>query len=700
MLFAKYFAAYIYDPGKGAFSGGSYTDGGYKYIPEMTPKYGTGRGGIISNGVVADGDDGRPGASDDSTGPVEPSLAGGKGTLTAPGDGLNAGLFGFGGDASKTNTGWTSSAGGGSGWFGGGSAFLDGGGGGGSNFCYSNNDYCEQGIKAAGFDNYGNPVFSPPDWLNRGLWVGVNPSTTTHYYENIALYDINTRHITEYDKYKVSLGLAYDRFIELRSLAAGNGLVLISKPNTMIRINKNTGTIDNIGTIVQYSGSDFEWTPDTSYDLASYHFILWGAQGGTIMYTPAGMQGLTYQQYTGGFGGAIGGVFDIPTFHTTLDKDGNEVQELTKLYINVGQAGNTSRLQRAWNGGGNGDGGSTSGGGATDIRWTPNGGSWQGNLSKRFIVAGGGGGCIGSGGAGGDNTPKPPFKEPQITPEEDDDKEEGVIVIPGEDKPPYFLVNDLSLVYVTIKYFTQSELPSVYDLSCTLYVDGGNEGVLYQDFRINTVSGVIELVYPLDQIYPENTETHWVTLIAKIKTSIMLVIPDKGINIRVETRARQNESNNNLDITKQPIFVRLLEKLRITDRYNVSFSELGKDITTEITDKFNIIDKYAIQLKAVELLKISILENLSFKDFNNISTEQAPVIGNILLSKLEGINLIDKVNIIINEIEHQSRGDVEHLGINDLSNITFKSVELLKLKVVESLVLSDINNIEEVDNNE
>lgn len=694
MLFAKYFPAYIYDFSNGAWGGGSWSGSGGSWIPNFIVKYGTGRGGIITQASDADGDDGRPGVSDNATGVADPSLAGGKGTLTSPGDGLHKGQFGFGGNAQESVNGWTSSAGGGSGWFGGGSSFLNAGGGGGSNYCYSLNDLGISGADAVGYNNEGKPLYNPPDWLKAGLWVGIDIETLQHYSANKALYVTNCRHTNEYERYKTELGNAFEDYIRLRRLADGNGLILISEPNKLISYDKNISTIQNIATIIEFTGKSVSWKPPED---GKYHFILWGAQGGTIMYTPEGAQGLEYQQYTGGFGGAIGGIFELTKTYKGLDENNNEIDIETELFMYVGQRGLVNmRLQRSWNGGGNADGGCTSGGGATDIRWkgSDGGTGWQTGLYERLIVAGGGGGIMGSG--NGNELPQPPFgpgKNENVS--GGGDSESGEIVIPPDGNLPYFLVNDKSLVYVTIKYFTQSDLPPNYDIGCTIYINGGNEGILYQSFEIDPVNELVELVYPLDQVYLPNTDTHWVTISAKINTNVMFIIPDNGITIRVETRANPNEPDSDLDENKRPVFIRRVEKFSLIDLNKVTLILPPQPINESLEEKFILVDMYNVELKAVQLLKLSIVEQLSLTDLNDVKMDSPQPPGDIILKKLEGINLVDKVKAIMKDVVKQQNDSVEQISINDITSVKMKKAQTIRVSIVEQLSSTDIINIKE-----
>ena len=115
-----------------------------------------------------------------------------------------------------------------------------------------------------------------------------------------------------------------------------------------------------------YSGDSFIWTPPSK--INSLHFDVYGAQGGR----------------SGGKGGSVSGDFAvIPSM----------------LHVYVGGMGSSSNsAPGGFNGGGtsgNGHGDQGSGGGASDLRISP-------NLSDRVVVAGGGGGTGGwIGGAGG-----------------------------------------------------------------------------------------------------------------------------------------------------------------------------------------------------------------------------------------------------------------------------------------------------------
>lgn len=682
MMWASYFQGYLYNWGDGQFGGGNWSGGGGGWIPDQLPKYGTGRGGIINGMVFADGDDGRPGASDAATGPVEPSLAGGKGTLTSPGAGVNDGGFGYGGRAQLTADGYNISAGGGSGWFGGGAAFIDAGGGGGSNYCLADDI-----ISLEGRSNI--KEYQPPYWFKPGLWVGVDIQTAQHYINNLELYTTNTRHISEYNGMKSSLGEAYQAFIDLHIRANGNGLCLISRPNTMITINRIDGTIDNIDTIVEYTGKEFSWTPPIEAD---YHFILWGAQGGTVNYEPPSAS--LYQSYTGGFGGAVSGIFNLAPTHKEIQPTGEEIDVDTVIGIYVGQAGNQVRGYNTYNGGGNaGGGGSTSGGGATDLRWSLVGG-WKGNLYDRFLVAGGGGGCIGA------NFGNPPV-EP-ITPGGggnsiiEGDKDKGEIKIP-DDEPIMFLVNDRSLVYVTITYYTPSLLPDNTSLSCTLYINNGNEGVLYQKFEAKPVGGIIELVYELDQVYPPNTPTHLVGLSVTIQTNVMFIIPSNGVNIRVETRAGVNEPNSDWENKEPPIIKSNNLVLSLLSSIKAVLTSPPEDEYLRFKTALTLLSEIKTSIKEIEKVFIRLTTPLDLINSNKLDIRDIPTPGDKLIRLNSTLDLISSIGIKLENIQEDSLKDTNRLSLDSRVKAVLRDIDQVKMNMQTNLEM--INIIKEEDTN-
>lgn len=707
MLFAKYFRAYIYDFGSGK-QGGGLSYGGGRGKPNCRTNLktaSTGRGGIVTSKSPSDGENGRPGATDNSTGPTEAGGSGKGADIGAGGTGFHPGGFGFGGFAIGAGAyrGLTQSAGGGSGWFGGGSSFMDAGGGGGSSWCYSYTPDGLSGLSAV-------VDYNPPPWLSFVEWIGVSESTLDYYENNIELFDVNTRHLDEYNKFRGSLGEAFDAFCRLHTRAAGNGLILISEANKKIEIDRENGSINNILEIIEYSGSSFQWSPP---EAGVYEFILWGAQGGTTMYTPAGMQGLTYQQYTGGFGGAIGIFIDLPT---TYEDPYGETKDVV-IDCLVGQQGSTVKGQSAWNGGGNGSN-ATGGGGASDLRFESNvGASWQSNLGNRFVVAGGGGGCIGTGNGG---TPTSPFTEPSLPgPNDPNFDDEDDWTFPDGEGPQYFLVNDRSIVYVDISYFAQSTIPEGTKLNCTISIDNGREGVLSQDFEIEPVSGFVELTFPLDQLYPVNSETHWVTITAEISglnQLDMFAIPSSGLIIRVETVAGVNEPNSNTDYNRRTLFGYNIDSFNFGDICRIYFEESPPtgDIHLSTVDGFNFDDSVRIKLKTIENIKISVLEkfnsivdnidprfknvivdyiknidSFNFDDDANAYNDMPP--GDILLHILEQFNLRELVEEQLKQIEDKSSFGTDSFNQSDEASVRLVPVQIVRISNIDSFNIQDKN---------
>lgn len=688
MLFAEFFPAYVYKINQGA---GSYTDwtGGGGGVVEKSPEYSTGRGGITrkKNGELGvNGEPGRPGANDSISAPATPSLCGDGGKLDGGGQGLHDGQLFFGGNATSTTSPafGTTSAGGGSGLFGGGSAFILAGGGGGSTWVLSENDSGIKGWKAI------KEIFNVdyPEWLDVPRWIGVDKSTLSYFEENEALFDVNTMHTYEYDYagWKSRLGEAYLPFVQLHSEAGGHGLILISKCNETIQIDKENGQITGIDEIVKYSGQCVEWSPVLP---GQYEFILWGAQGGTSFYTRPEDDSVPGQSYTGGFGGSCGFFINLtPTHFETIDDVLTEVP--TKLFLRVGQMGEYTRLKNSWNGGGNADT-ATGGGGSTDVRWKDTAGdtSWQSHYEFRLAVAGGGGGCIGT--AHGGAPVGPVDKGDKGNNQEIEEDEETTINIVEDDEPLYFLVNDLSLVYVTIQYYSSASLPKNSHAGCLLYINNGQEGVLYQEFKINPVSGLLELVFPLDQVYPENTETHWVTLTPEVRTNTQFIVPDGGVHIRVETRKRVNEANVELF---KPIVLRAVETLKLLDTCHVELVGRVEDINLSIVEKLNLFDTFETTFKAVEMVYLSVVDKLSVFDTTQVNLESLQV-GDIEMSIFETLKLVDMFKDTLVELVEKTDTTSETASIVDNVNVSLRQIEKLFVTVVEKLAVVDKTEIRE-----
>lgn len=656
MLFAKFFPAYVYPINEGSGAYDDWTGGGGGLVSK-SPEYSTGRGGITfkDDGTLGvNGEPGRPGASDAVTSPASPSLCGDGGYLDAGGQGLHNGQLFFGGNATSTTSPvfGTTSAGGGSGLFGGGSAFIMAGGGGGSSWVLSNTDPGQMGLRAI-LRQF--PKLTPPDWLGVPIWIGIDPTTSKYYNRNKALFDINTYHLYEYEYkgYKSSLGPAYQAFTDLHTLAGGNGLILISRPNETIEINKDTGNIDGIGDIIKYTGQCVAWTPP---EQGVYEFILWGAQGGTVFYTTPDDANFAGQSYTGGFGGSIGFFIELSPTHTEIVDDVEQEVDTT-LFLRVGEMGKYVRLQNSWNGGGNGDTAS-SGGGSTDVRWYDVAGDtgWQANYQYRLAVAGGGGGAIGSGTGGTPIFPAEPGDTGNTKPLDPDIEEDVPIVPDPNDEPLYFLVNDRSLVYVTIKYYSSASLPTNSHAGCLLYINNGQEGVLYEEFKIDPVSGTVEIVYSLDQVYPANTPTHWVTLTPEVRTNTQFIVPSGGVHIRVETRKGVNEP----DVPQyKPLVLTLVDTLYLNDTVGVKVNEVTGDIYITITDELLLNDTIGVMLQAIDMLHLTIEEELAIKDIAQCMLESGPT-GDIDLSILENLNLVEQVsnNLVQLSIDNDSNSEM------------------------------------------
>ena len=643
MLFSKYFAAVTYPINRGSSGGGYWSGGGGGGpTPIVTPQ--TGRGGVTfepyTGKSIFNGDNGRPGASDAATTLVDPSLVGFGGNLVSGGQGLHDGQLFFGGNATMATAHQfgNTSAGGGAGLFGGGSAFMDGGGGGGSSWVYSQNHYGLEGLNSL---RRLIPDFKVPEHLGVPEWIGVDTSTLDYFKKNRELFTVNTYHTYEYDYagFKGSLGKAYGAFLNLHNRALGNGLILVSEPNKSIVINRETGSIDGISSIIEYTGRQVEWKPPVD---GRYEFILWGAQGGTVFYTRPEDQSYPGQSYTGGFGGAVGLFLDLTVTYT--DDDGY-IQD-TVLYLLVGQRGLINSSTRPWNGGGNSVNASC-GGGETDIRWEgqADSPSYQSTFTSRLAVAGGGGGCINTGNGGGQ--PHLPIDKPgNSNPLQGENPDDTYKIVKD---PPYFLVNDRSIVYVTIRYISTETLPSNSQAGCLLFINSGIEGVLYKDFKIDPVQGVVEIKYKLSSIYPKNTETHWVTLEPEVRTNTRFIVPNNGVTIRVETEEGVNEPVGD---HSPIIIVNKVETLDFFDSLSVFFETFGGDIRINVFETLEtILDKLDINFKEISYIRVDILETFKYllDKYNILFVEPQPQ-GDININISEFVRLLDLININLVEM--------------------------------------------------
>ena len=690
MLFAEFFPAYVYPLNQGDSEYKDWFGGGGGLI-EKSPNYSTGRGGITFNKdghLGVNGEPGRPGASDSLSSPATPSLCGDGGYLDGGGQGLNNGQLFFGGNASSViepSFGITS-AGGGGGLFGGGSAFILAGGGGGSTWVYSNTIQGDTGWQAI---KQVFPNVEYPEWLDTPRWIGIDTSTLDYYKKNEALFDVNTYHTYEYEYagWKSKLKGAFLPFIDLHSEAGGNGLILISSPNKKIEIDVESGQILGINEVIKYSGECVSWVPP---EVGEYEFILWGAQGGTAYYTRPDDEYIPNQSFTGGFGGSCGFFINLSPTHTEVI-DTIETEVNTTLYLRVGQMGEYTRLKRAWNGGGNADT-ATGGGGSTDVRWLDIEGntSLELNYQYRLAVAGGGGGCIGTGHGG---PPIGPIEDGDRgnTKDIEDTEEDEVVNIVEDSEPLYFLVNDLSLVYVNIKYYSSASLPKNSHAGCLLYINNGQEGVLYQEFSINPVSGLLELVFPLDQVYPKDTKTHWVTLTPEVRTNTQFIVPKGGVHIRVETRKRVNEPNIKL---YKPLVFSLIDKLSIIDTWNVKLVGRIEDIKVSVTEKVMFLDIFKVTMRAIEYVYGSVIEKLGIVDKSEVNLESIPK-GDIDLYIFEKLKLVDMFKEAYERFEDEHSIKSDTASIVDSVNVKLMPVERLNVAVIEKLGAIDINNIKE-----
>lgn len=604
---------------------------GFNYVGQSwndyRPKFGdssTGNGTGCGGDLSGAGDKGKPGAGDEHFPPSTPSLCGAGGTLAGPGTGYLNGTLGRGANGSQTMNSYVSSAGGGGGLFGGGSSMLSGGGGGGSSFVLS------------GFGLYAIPTYLLNTILsdNRhnsfiGQWVGIEGDTSIIQYDEDEgiygcpwLYDLNTTSNAFYlSKWETVMGtVGYNFLKSFRQNINNDGAVYISNVNELIEIKKTQyGDIENnipeewslegVGEEFLYTGECVKYTiPETG----NYHIICYGACGGDYAHG--------VYQFMGGFGGFASGIFYF--------------EAGTDIFVYVGQQGNIGTYPGAWNGGGFGAGGQTSGGGASDVRWDGEDEStdWQSTLNTRFIVAGGGGGCNGmvSG-----QLPSGVIVEGDNTSFDNDVDDNRDIKHKKEIKIKNlkYLVNDRSIVYVKINYYTQVELREDAKIVCILYVNGGKDGVLQAEMVPTPERGVYEFIYHLSDIYPQGTKTKNVTIDVTIKGNVGFLIPEGGVNIRVETSVAPGEGHEygegpsllkiidtvgfkeliHLAITNAPVETipkSIIEKIKLSDIGKIDITFLDKT-EADSEDTVGASEKIKLNIKHLSLLdKVQMIETI------------------------------------------------------------------------------------------
>lgn len=549
--------------------------------------YGTGRGGYYKD---PNGDSGKPGLGDEILQLPDFVMCGSGGTLNYGGAGLWDGLFGI----QKTiyNDQYQISAGAGGGWFGGGFSMLGGGGGGGSSFVLSQLGFSEltSNMKYKIINYYISKL--PPEVAESmteeealeyirsffGRWYDVESNDPKTY---PWLYGLNTRErsILEQEGFGI--------FADFRESLDGNGAVLISNPNSIIRFDKDnpedtTGSFKNLGQQFMFTGSSQEWiVPITG----TYHIIAYGACGGD-RWRPE-------YEYLGGFGGCASGLFHF--------------EAGTKLYIDVGGKGNPNIYQFV--NGSKGFGGCTGGGSSSCVRYE------KGVEESRILVAGGGGGIYASS-ADGTNPP------PDMT------QSGGIIINPPRDengdyveddnkedidlRNMKFMVNDLSTVHVLVKSYNQLEVPDFAKLDCSIYINDGQEGELYQTIKAEGGIFTHEFQFPLNTIYPPNTPTHEVTIEAILNTNFYSIIYTKDIIVWVTTDWRLDDGTvpdnkikicNKYDsyefedyietqvLRKREITKEIEELIGIEDLYEL-FKESATNPEVDLSDLININDWY------------------------------------------------------------------------------------------------------------
>ena len=618
-------------------------DGGGNYTQDYSSPWGFSFGSNVAflpSGGGGGGTQGQNGKTDPSDAFVKltgeyRSLAGAGADMYNYGKGRSDGKFGVGGGEHIGQT----SAGGGGGWFGGGSGFIKAGGGGGSGFCLTEN---ETSIPAG----YGKVNF---EFNEESGDMQVNELETFH---------------TEYAEF-----------------------LAVSPPDYETDVNNFSGRVEIITPfnveplIFEYTGGVQEFTIPVEGD---YRIKCYGAQGG-------GMNGVTDPKYTGGRGGRT-----EATFH---------FKQGTNLYIYVGQVGRVQTGFQAFNGGGIGDGWMNGGGGASDVRWARGelDHDWMSTIGCRFIVAGGGGGTGGS---------NPPFDDSSIgsiigidngftsEPDKIATPEGNQIDRTGLLEPQFYLVSHHSIAEVNILYSTSARLPRGARMRVTLLeVDHTGNFTSWgaQELPLKPYTNSLQYKFTLTDFIPEELGSFWTLLTIRMEilsdvvtgqdTSIIMDIPQGGVNIRITTPVTEGEKVE----PKPPLYVKRgnvkTELLTLIDTYKMQF-ETQDYRPTDFDRLLNFIELtdtehhvfYKFVSYNVDTEELALVESMKFE----MQTKQE-------LPSLEKLyeRYSLKEAIIIDRLEYRRINNFEELRVMD-SKADIKSYEYKHLKKISKITHQDL----------
>lgn len=408
----------------------------------------------------------------------------------------------------------------------------------------------------------------------------------------------------------------------------------------------------------------FEFTGEVQKFVVPYTGVYtiecWGAEGGGL-----GGYGEEAEKYSGGKGGYVKADFYF--------------QEGTELFIYVGEKGKISAvgLPSAWNGGGAGRGGCFGGGGATDVRWSGEEGSqdWSSNLYDRFIVAGGGGGQGWELGSGGPNlNPLPPSYISPDTPSSEDDT--------IRTEKTLFVVSDLTLCTVDLTYATTLDLPEGSTIEVKLYVDGVYRGSVTKEMVPGGSSDSFE--FRFSDWLPPDTPQWWAVIEAEVVTDNPIIIPPRGLVIRVSTESRPNDKPPKekpiLYFTRHVFHV---DTFSYTDVYAIELVKQG----SPIDDTDNIVDEIIFED----------LHGFENKIYVNYEGNSVFTLTDTYFVELEGETPPSDTDNLIDEISIEELYGVEtKIYINSEDSISvFTLTDTYLVEVEGSKLPSDTDNIME-----
>lgn len=161
-------------------------------------------------------------------------------------------------------------------------------------------------------------------------------------------------------------------------------------------------------------------------------------------------------------------------------------------------------------------------------------GEYGGNI-KAPIRPFGGGGC---GSISRDGLNYPTTRPDVVNPETGTNPAQNIT--PKTEKEN-FIISDLSIATVDITYTTTEDIKEEDYIRVNLYVDGVHRGTLEKEVKAG--GGSDSWVFDnFDTWLEEGTVPYWATIQATVDTSLKgLVIPPRGLIIRVSTKTRPND---------------------------------------------------------------------------------------------------------------------------------------------------------------